>query len=198
MCAKPCIERGAGHRHHQLNELGDQAPALVRGDCGYGHEDIIDVCEQRGCPYLLRLRKTANVKRLIQRLFSRQDWTHANQGRQTVEDELRLSGWRQARRVVVLRRLIKHDEALAAQRGAKARFDEQLVLALPFDAVQDNTQLWKYPMLVTNARNDLAAIGQLYRDRCDCCQATRQTRRAPDGRRLVPRCGMRLCRRERA
>jgi len=32
----------------------------VRGDCGYGNEDIIDVCEQRGKPYLLRLRKTAN------------------------------------------------------------------------------------------------------------------------------------------
>ena len=31
-----------------LDELGDRAPALVRGDCGYGNEDIIDVCEQRG------------------------------------------------------------------------------------------------------------------------------------------------------
>ena len=30
-----------------LDELSEQAPALVRGDCGYGFEDIIDVCEQR-------------------------------------------------------------------------------------------------------------------------------------------------------
>ena len=52
-----------------LDELGDKAPALVRGDCGYGNEDIIDVCEQRSLSYLLRLRKTANVKRLIERLF---------------------------------------------------------------------------------------------------------------------------------
>ena len=49
-----------------LDELGDKAPALVRGDCGYGNEYIIDVCEQRMQPYLLRLRKTANVKRLIE------------------------------------------------------------------------------------------------------------------------------------
>jgi hypothetical protein len=28
-----------------LDELGERAPALVRGDCGYGKQDIIDVCE---------------------------------------------------------------------------------------------------------------------------------------------------------
>jgi hypothetical protein len=55
-----------------LDELGDRAPALVRCDCGYGNQDIIDVCEQRGLPYLLRLRKTTNVKRLIERLFRRE------------------------------------------------------------------------------------------------------------------------------
>jgi hypothetical protein len=47
-----------------LDELGDKAPALVRGDCGYGNEVIIDVCEQRDLRYQLRLRKTANVRRL--------------------------------------------------------------------------------------------------------------------------------------
>ncbi|MCY7319355.1 MAG: transposase [Ramlibacter sp.] len=31
-----------------LDELDDRAPSLVRGDCGYGNEDIIDVCAQRG------------------------------------------------------------------------------------------------------------------------------------------------------
>jgi hypothetical protein len=30
-----------------LDDLGGKAPALVRGDCGYGNEDVIDVCEQR-------------------------------------------------------------------------------------------------------------------------------------------------------
>jgi hypothetical protein len=152
-----------------LDELGDKAPALVRGDCGYGNEDIIDVCEQRGLSYLLRLRKTANVKRLIERLFAREDWTRAteaSQGWQAIEDELRLSGWSKARRVVVLRRRIKHDIALTAK-GKNDR-DDQLVLALPYDEVQDNAQLWEYTVLATNVPYDLAAIGQLYRDRCDC------------------------------
>ena len=152
-----------------LDELGERGPALVRGDCGYGNEDIIDVCEQRDRAYLLRLRKTANVKRLIERLFGREDWTRAteaSQGWQAIEDSIKLSGWSKARRVVVLRRRIKHDLALTA--GKRKDNDDQLVLALPHDEVQDNTQVWEYTVLVTNAEYDIAAIGQLYRDRCDC------------------------------
>jgi hypothetical protein len=158
-----------------LDELGSAAPALVRGDCGYGNEDIIDVCEQRGLRYLLRLRKTANVKRLIERLFGREDWTRAteaSQGWQAIEDELRLSGWSKARRVVVLRRRIKNDIAIttkgAANRRGPHEAHEQLVLALPHDEVQDSAQVWEYTVLATNAQYDIAAIGQLYRDRCDC------------------------------
>ena len=149
-----------------LDELGEQAPALVRGDCGYGNEDIIDVCEQRDLPYLLRLRKTANVKRLIERLFRREDWTRAteaSQGWQAIEDELRLSGWSKARRVVVLRRRIKNDLALTRKRRGHAEHNEQFVLALPHDEVLDAAQLWEYTVLVTNVHYDLEGIGQLYR-----------------------------------
>lgn len=153
-----------------LDELGDKAPALVRGDCGYGNEDIIDVCEQRGLKYLLRLRKTANVKRLIERLFRRDDWsraTEASQGWQAIEDELKLSGWSRSRRVVVLRRRIKHDIALTAKRASR-HHGQQLALALAHDEIQDHAQLWEYAVLATNVDYELSAIGQLYRDRCDC------------------------------
>ena len=159
------------HLGRLLDELGDKRPALVRGDCGYGNEDIIDVCEQRELPYLLRLRKTANVKRLIERLFTHQGWSRASeasQGWQAIQDSIKLSGWSKARRVVVLRRRIKHDIALTATKKAGKGAPEQLVLALPHDEVQDNAQMWEYTVLVTNAEYDLSAIGQLYRDRCDC------------------------------
>ena len=112
----------------------------MRGDCGYGNQDIIEVCEQRDRRYLLRLRKTANVKRLIERLFNRQDWTlasEASQGWQAIEDHLRLSGWSKERRVVVLRRRIKRDVALTGKRADKG----QQVLALAFDETQDDAQL---------------------------------------------------------
>jgi len=155
-----------------LDELGDRAPALVGGDCGYGNEDIIDVCEQRSLSYLLRLRKTANVMRLIERLFRREDWTRArqaSQGWQAIEDELRLSGWSKARRVVVLRRRIKHDAALTARKRGKTDTDGQLALALPHDEVQDyNWWSWYVRAANPQARREaltsrpllLAAVGR--------------------------------------
>ena len=105
-----------------LDELGERGPALVRGDCGYGNEDVIDVCEQHQRAYLLRLRKTTNVKRLIERLFNRHEWsraTEASQGWQAIEDNIKLSGWSRERSVVVLRRRIKNDVALTAKKGRK-------------------------------------------------------------------------------
>jgi hypothetical protein len=127
----------------------------------------IDICEKHNRRYLLRLRKTANVKRLIHRLFNRQDWTaatQATQGWQAIEDKLHLTGWNKERRVVVLRRPIKRDVALT-QRGKAA---QQQVLSLDWDEVQEDAQLWEYTVLVTDVDYALGAIGQLYRDRCDC------------------------------
>ena len=150
-----------------LDELGpERQPRLTRGDCGYGNEDVIALCERRGLQYLLRLRQTANVKRLIERVFKREDWTRAtelSQGWQATEDELKLQGWSRKRRVVVLRRRIKHDVAVTANREG-----QQMVLALPYDQVVDHAKLWEFTVLVTNTDYDLEAIGQLYRDRCDC------------------------------
>ena len=149
-----------------LEELGERKPALVRGDCGYGNQDIIEICEEHGLPFLLRLRQTANVKRLIERLFRREDWNRASdatQGWQAIEDSIRLSGWSKARRVVVLRRRVKQDIAVTIKRDGG-----QLVLALPHDSLENNAKLWEYTVLVTNAEYDIAAVGQLYRDRCDC------------------------------
>lgn len=150
-----------------LDELGDRGPALVRGDCGYGNQDIIEICERHNRRYLLRLRKTANVKRLIERLFNRADWSaasEASQGWQAIEDHLRLAGWSKERRVVVLRRRIQRDVALT--QGTKD--GQQQVLNLCWDEVQEDAQLWEYTVLVTDVDYELSAIGQLYRDRCDC------------------------------
>jgi Transposase DDE domain group 1 len=70
-----------------LDELGDKRPALVRGDSGYGNEGILVELESRGPPYLLRMRQTANVQRLVAQQFARQDWSRPdNQGCQMVED----------------------------------------------------------------------------------------------------------------
>ena len=45
-------------------------PRLVRGDCGFGNEATLVVCESREIDYLFRLRQSSNVKKLIARLHT--------------------------------------------------------------------------------------------------------------------------------
>ena len=73
--------------------------------------------ERRGLPYLFKLRLTANIKKLIKKTFSKDDWTNAAQGWQGREDTLRLEGWSRQRQAVILRRL-KDGIAIAGRDGA--------------------------------------------------------------------------------
>jgi hypothetical protein len=152
-----------------LDELGDERlgnrrPALVRGDSGYGNEGVLVELESRGQPYLLRLRQTKNVQRLVAQQFGRSDWSRPDsQGCQMVEAQLQLLGWSAKRRVVIVRQRIKG--GLARERridgGKQLRLDLQ-------PSVHDSGQrLWEYAVLVTDVAYPLEAIGQLYRDRAD-------------------------------
>ena len=83
-----------------LDEPQDRRPALVRGDSRYAktgtswpspfcacNEGILLELESRKQPYLLRLRQTANVQRLVGRQFERQEWSRPDsQGCQVMED----------------------------------------------------------------------------------------------------------------
>lgn len=150
-----------------LDELGEQRrPTLVRGDCGYGNEGILTVLEERKQPYLLRLRQTKNVKRLVARQLGRTDWTRVDdQGWQAVEDQLQLDGWSAKRRVVILRKRLPEEQA-GKNRDTGAA--QQLRLRLADDAILEAAQMWEYSVLVSNVTYPLEAVAQLYRDRCDC------------------------------
>jgi Transposase DDE domain group 1 len=139
-----------------------QRPALVRGDCGFGNEPFIAELEERGQPYLFKLRQTAGVKKLLTRQFARDDWTTpgpSDQGWSAVEDVLKLSSWDKARRVVILRRAVKTDLALS-----KKTEDQQIELLMP----DKDVQAWEYAVLVSSSAYPLEVFGQLYRDRADC------------------------------
>ena len=71
------------------------------------NEPIMREAEQRGLAYLFKLRLTANVKRMIERLATQREWTNAGQGWQAKESLLRLDGWSRQRRVIILRRRVK-------------------------------------------------------------------------------------------
>jgi len=139
----------------------EERPILVRGDNAFGNEGVMAALEALGQRYLFKLRQTAGVKRLIERQWQQGEWQDVGQGFDAVESQLRLSGWRHARRVVVLRRRVK--DSLAAETNREDPQQE-----LHFIDSSDKVKLWEYAVLVTNADYPLEAFGQLYRDRADC------------------------------
>lgn len=148
-----------------LEELpAGQRPRLVRGDCAFGNETVMDEMESLEQSYLFKLRQSAGVKRLIERQWTRDDWGDVGQGFYAVEAELKLTGWSRARRVVVVRRAVRGSLVADAKASAKSRKQQSLQFA---DARQP-VNIWEYDVLITNTDYALDAIGQLYRDRADC------------------------------
>jgi hypothetical protein len=151
----------------------DCRPAFLRGDSGFGTEAVMSGAEQRGLPYLFRLRLTANVKKLIEKTFSKNDWTNAGmrsssaacgsallRGWQGREDTLRLEGWSRQRQVVILRRRLKEGVAAAGR-------DDGGQLALGFVEIGPDAAVYEYGVLVTSLEEEVLALAQLYRDRAD-------------------------------
>jgi hypothetical protein len=134
-------------------------PALLRGDSGFGTETVMREAEQRGLPYLLKLRLTSNVKKLIKKTFSKNGWADAAQGWQGRHETLRLEGWSRQRQVVILRRRLKEGMAIAG-RGADQ-------LALSFVEIGPGSDAYEYGVLVTSLDEEVLTLAQLYRDRAD-------------------------------
>ncbi len=146
-----------------LDELGDRRPALVRSDSGYGNEGILTELESRDQPYLLRLRQTKNVQRLVAQQFARHDWSRPDsQGCQMVEAQLQLHGWSKKRRVIIVRQRIRG--GIARERRVDGK---QLRLDLAGPSVHQSHRLWEYAVPVTDVAYPLEAMAQLYRDRAD-------------------------------
>jgi len=90
-------------------------PHLLRGDAGFGVEPIMAKAEARGLPYLFKLRLTKNVRRMIEKLAQTANWIDAGAGFEAKESAVRLTGWREQRRVIVLRRRLVGDVALRSR-----------------------------------------------------------------------------------
>ena len=145
-----------------LERIGrDRWPKLLRADKGFATDALMTACEARGLPYLMRLRLTKNVKRAIERLSGRGGWTDAGQGWQGVETRLKLSGWANARRIVLLRRRVEGEAKLR-----RAEDPDQLRLAFP--TVIGEGEVYEHAALVTSLDHEILSLGQLYRDRADC------------------------------
>src|SRR5271166_918137 len=138
----------------------DLWPALLRGDCGFGNEGIMRDAEARGLAFLFKLRLTANVKRMIEKLAGAREWVCAGEGFEAKESAVRLAGWSRSRLVIVLRRRVKGALGLSQIGDAGAP-------QLSFAEIGATTEVYEYSVLVTSLDEDTEAFGQLYRDRGD-------------------------------
>jgi hypothetical protein len=117
--------------------------------------------EQSDLAYLFRLRMTANVKRSLERAMQQSDWADAGQGWQGKETSLRLTGWSRHRRIILLRRKLARDLAIADTANPGQ-------LRLGFTEIGPDKSIWEYAALVTSLDSEILTLGQLYRDRADC------------------------------
>lgn len=166
------VQNGKAHAaRHSLPRLiallkslaAAQRPRRVRGDIAFGIDPVMSELEAMEQAYLFKLKQSAGVKRLIERLWRQSDWQDMGDGYHAVETRLTLSGWAPERRVIVVRRAVRQTLAVETKKASKAKGQQ----TLEFASV-DAGKLWEYAVLVTNSDFDLAAIGQLYRDRADC------------------------------
>ena len=137
-------------------------PRLLRGDVSWGTERMMREAEQRQLPYLFKLRQSPNVKKHIAQVLSQQGWQAAGGGWQGVTSELQLSGWSRARRVVVLRRLVRDPLAVTESDPSTG----QATLA-GMAEVQPGCELYEHAVLVTSLSDEVLSIAQLYRDRAE-------------------------------
>ena len=160
------------HSSHTLPYLFDfldklskpMRPNFIRGDIGFGTDNIMKECESRNIDYLFKLRCSKKARDLISKLMSdeNEDWEYAGQGWEGKKSFIKLSGWDTQRNVVVIRRLLKDKDIGINHKSSKAG-------QASFDFVENcsKTDLYEYAVLVTSMNDEVLVITQHYRDRAD-------------------------------
>jgi len=134
-------------------------PTFFRGDSAWGNDAFMSQAEAKGLLYLVKLRLTKNVRKLIEKIFRQNGWQQAGQGWEGMEVELQLMGWEKSRRVIVLRRALKGDVVIGKKGKAQMEFG--------FVEADGTTKRYEYAVLATTLKDEVLTIAQLYRDRAD-------------------------------
>jgi hypothetical protein len=139
----------------------EQWPQFIRGDCAFGTDGVMRMAEEKGVPYLFKLKLTPNVKRLIDKLKHTSQWSSAGEGFEGLESRLKLHGWKKERKVIILRNKISEKELPLSGSARMVQKD------LPFSEPAEKGYVYKYSMLVTSLPDEVMTITQHYRDRAD-------------------------------
>lgn len=168
------VEVKAGDQSHSTHSLpglisllnrlsADSKPEFVRGDIGFGTDTVMSELEAINQPYLFKLKKSKNVINLIYKHHGVGEWAAVHPGWEAKFDDLILQGWKEKRRVVIVRRKISSNNLLGIE---LTRGDEK---QLSFIDGPENTKAYEYSVLVTDRKDlDLPALFHHYRDRADC------------------------------
>jgi hypothetical protein len=146
-----------------LNKLNaTQRPYCVRGDMGWGTDNVMLDLENIQQNYLLKLRKSPSVVNLIHQHHGRGEWTSVHTGWEAKEAQLKSQGWQKTRRVIIVRRQLKNDAIIGVEREHNGH-PQMTLLDGP-----ENIKTFEYSVLITSLSSDFPAIFQHYRDRADC------------------------------
>ncbi len=158
------------HSNHSLPGLmallkrltEEEKPEFVRGDIGYGTDTIMRELEAILQHYLFKLKRSKNVKELIAKHHCLGEWTVVRKGWEAKEDEIQLDGWKKARRVVIIRRRLSHDNMVAVE------YEKNGQQEMVFIDGPEDIKAYEYSVLVTDLDDDLVSLFYHYRDRADC------------------------------
>ena len=125
--------------------------------------------EERKLGYVFKLKQSAKVKQLIERIFRQPEWVDAGQQWQGRDEELQLSGWSKVRRVVVLRRPWKAKAEAEGEAAGKKKYKRKAAKQLSLDLPEVTYQgmQYEYSVLVTSLPDQVRSVAQHYRDRGD-------------------------------
>ena len=167
------VEVQAGNQAHSNHSLPglmallkrlpeDGKPEFVRGDIGYGTDTIMSELEAVLQHYLFKLKRSKYVKELILKHHCLGEWKFVKKGWEAKEDTLKLTGWKQARRVVIVRRRLEKDTMVGIEYNAHGQQEMAFI-----DGPED-IKAYEYSVLVTDLEDDLVSLFYHYRDRADC------------------------------
>ncbi len=136
-------------------------PSFIRGDCGFGTNEIMTKAESIGLPYLFKLKQSKNVKRLINACMWQDDWQYAGQSWEGIESKIQLQGWSHSRRAIILRKKVPQEIGMSSKNKKTGQ------LELNFAEIDNKIQAYEYAVFVTSLEDEVCSIAYHYRDRAD-------------------------------
>jgi hypothetical protein len=131
--------------------LGDKTVGLLRADSGFFDEAVLSALEGKHIPYIVAARLTQPLQRSI---YQATGWWALETGLELTELRYQALGWREPRRLIVVRQSVKRKTAPGK--------------SLSLFADDPDIQGWRYGAFVTTLDLPMAEVWRTYRGRADC------------------------------